>query len=90
MSQKPTMLSKRSRTITVSDELTIARVVAQPTPSDPPRVVNPQWLLAMGIAVPYARHLVRPSKTSPPETREKFKKVRGETPKNTFFGGLYG
>ena len=38
--------------ITVSDVFTTARVVAQPTPSEPPKVERPEWPETIGIAAP--------------------------------------
>ena len=38
----PAPLMKKFRMMTVRDEFTTARVVAQPTPSEPPKVDRPQ------------------------------------------------
>jgi hypothetical protein len=38
--------------MTAIDEPTTARVVAEPTPSEPPKAVRPAWALMIGIAAP--------------------------------------
>ena len=50
MSPAPEM--KKLRMMTASELLTTARVVAQPTPSEPPKVDSPEWELTIGIAAP--------------------------------------
>lgn len=42
----------KSSTITTNDEETTALVVAQPTPSEPPLVRNPQYPETIGMAAP--------------------------------------
>src|ERR1700722_9567804 len=43
---------KKFSTMTASDEFTTARVVAQPTPSEPPKVDSPDAALTIEIAEP--------------------------------------
>ncbi len=50
--KKPAPEMSMSSTMTASDELTTARVVAQPTPSDPPKVERPECPETTGMAAP--------------------------------------
>jgi hypothetical protein len=49
---KPALEMKKFRMITARDEFTTAFVVAQPTPSDPPKVDKPEAADTTGIAAP--------------------------------------
>ena len=50
--RNPTALMIMFKMMTASDEFTTARVVAQPTPSDPPKVDSPECADTIGMAEP--------------------------------------